>query len=110
MGKKAICRAGYARGVRHVSQSAKDQVYRRYGVASHGPGEYEIDHLIPLDLGGSNSMRNLWPEAAQPTPGLHQKDKLENQLHARVCSGRMTLSAAQRAIRTDWIKAYRRYG
>jgi hypothetical protein len=37
----------------------KRGVYEEYGVKSHGSGVYEVDHLIPLELGGSNSIRNF---------------------------------------------------
>jgi len=47
-----------------------------------------------LELGGSNSIGNLFPEAADPRPGFHEKDKLENRLHALVCSGKMKLRTA----------------
>jgi len=65
-----------------------------------------MDHLIPLELGGSNKQKNLFPEAARPFPGFHQKDVLENQLHASVCEGRMKLRTAQRLIATDWLQMY----
>jgi hypothetical protein len=60
------------------------------------------------ELGGSNSIRNLWPEAARPAPGFHKKDKLENHLHALVSSGRMRLRTAQRRIAVNWLREYRR--
>lgn len=82
-------------------------MYAEYGIASHSPGEYEVDHLISLELGGSNAVANLWPEAALPRPGFHEKDALENRLHALVCAGRMTLAQAQRLIATNWLAAYR---
>ena len=56
-----ICVPGYTKTVRDVPQPLKEQVYRSYGVTSRQPGEYEIDHLVSLELGGSNSARNLWP-------------------------------------------------
>jgi hypothetical protein len=68
----------------------------------HSPiSTYEEDHLIPLELGGSPaSPSNLWPEkGATPNP----KDAVENAAHRAVCSGRMTLAAAQRAIAGNWI-------
>lgn len=97
-----ICKAGYASSVRDVPQSEKDQVFSEYGVTQHPPGAYEIDHLISLELGGSNDIRNLWPEAALPKPGFHEKDRVENYLHDQVCLGKMTLQDAQSAIATNW--------
>jgi len=101
-----ICQPGYSRSVRNVPVSEKDQVYAEYGIASHSPGEYEVDHLVSLELGGSNDIANLWPEAASPTPGFHQKDMVENYLHAQVCSGAVPLKEAQIEIATDWLKVY----
>jgi hypothetical protein len=98
-----ICTYGYTRRVRNVPYSEKDQVYAEYGIGYHYPGEFEIDHLVPLELGGSNDIANLWPEAASPTPGFHQKDQVENYLHDRVCSGAMSLKDAQTQIATNWI-------
>ncbi len=76
-----------------------------------GPGgaRYEVDHLIPLELGGSNDVTNLWPQSYVSTWGAHIKDELENRLHKLVCAGTITLPEAQDAIKTDWIKAYRKY-
>jgi hypothetical protein len=106
---RKVCQPGYAVKVRFVEPSTKDLVYARYGVPPGAHSGYEIDHLIPLELGGSNSMRNLWPEAAAPRPGFHEKDRLEDRLHGLVCSGRMTLRRAQRLIARDWVQAFRRY-
>src|SRR5258708_353872 len=60
--KDDICRLGYTKSVRNVPQEEKNQVYAAYGITSHHPGEYEVDHLISLELGGSNDIANLWPE------------------------------------------------
>jgi len=103
--------SGYSSSVRNVPYSEWTAVYREYGIAHHYSGQYEVDHLISLELGGSNSIANLWPEAAKPTPGFHQKDTLENYLHRQVCSGAMTLAAAQRIIATNWLAENRKvYG
>jgi hypothetical protein len=70
----------------------------------------ELDHLIPLELGGApRSIRNLWPESAAGAWGYHSKDRLENRLKRLVCDHVLALRAAQRAIATNWISAYRRY-
>lgn len=94
---------------RAVSQATKNKVYANYGVMSHTATSHEVDHLIPLELGGSNDIKNLWPEAAVPTPGFHQKDVLENRMHSLVCTGKMPLILAQKQIATDWVAAYNKY-
>ena len=68
-----------------------------------------MDHLISLELGGSNSLKNLWPESYQGAWNAHVKDRLENRLHALVCAGQLDLKTAQHAIATNWIAAYQQY-
>jgi uncharacterized protein YceK len=104
--KDAICKPGYAKSVRNVPDSEKNQDYAEYGITSHAPGQYEVDHLVSLELGGSNDIANLWPELASPTPGFHEKDKVENYLHAQVCSGAISLQQAQAEIATNWLAVY----
>jgi hypothetical protein len=101
-----ICQSGYSSSVRDVPNSEKAQVYVEYGLQSGTPGQYEVDHLVPLELGGSNDIANLWPESASPRPGFHEKDQLENYLHDQVCSGKMSLADAQRQIASNWLSAY----
>lgn len=101
-----VCISGYLQSVRDVSESLKNQVYAEYGISSHSPGQYEIDHFIPLELGGSNDIKNLFPEAAKPVPGFHEKDKVENYLHDQVCNGNISLQLAQDLIRDNWLKVY----
>jgi hypothetical protein len=103
-----ICGYGYASSARNVPLSEKDQAYAEYGIHHHYSGQFEIDHLVPLELGGSNDIANLWPEAASPTPGFHQKDQVENYLHDQVCSGAMSLKDAQTQIATNWLAVYNR--
>ena len=106
--KSAICQSGYAGSVRNVPTSEKDQVYAEYGITHHSPGQYEVDHLVSLELGGSNDISNLWPELASPQPGFHEKDKVENYLHSQVCSGAIALKEAQIEIATNWLAVYDR--
>jgi hypothetical protein len=104
--KDKICVPGYSSQVRNVPDSVKNQAYAEYGILSHTTGQYEVDHLISLELGGSNDIANLWPEPADPRPGFHEKDKVENYLHDQVCSGSMTLQEAQSKIANDWMLVY----
>jgi len=106
--KEQICVSGYSATVRNVPGSLKDDVYAEYGIMMHVTGEYEVDHHVSLELGGSNDIANLWPEPAEPRPGFHEKDKVENWLHKQVCTGAMMLSDAQKMIANDWLVAYQK--
>src|SRR4051794_4700430 len=46
-----VCAPGYSGRVRNVSESTKNRVYFEYGIRRHSRGQYEIDHIIPLELG-----------------------------------------------------------
>jgi hypothetical protein len=109
---KQLCNPKFHTGtVRAVSESEKNQVYAEYHMANHhGACAHgcEIDHLISLELGGSNDIRNLWPEPYAPAPNAHQKDIVENWLHKQVCAGALSLKGAQGQISRDWYGVYRR--
>lgn len=102
-----VCVDGYASSVRNVSTETKNKIYRDYGIFSREPKEYEIDHLISLQLGGSNDPKNLWPQSFRTFPyNALLKDKLEGRLNWLVCHGYMTLPFAQQLIAGNWIEAY----
>lgn len=109
-----ICAPGFStKPWRHVSTGDKNAVYRAYGMKNHegacsGKEGCEVDHLIPLEVGGSNSHKNLWPQPFQGiTWNAHVKDQLENDLHALVCQGQISLEEAQKCIASDWIACYK---
>ena len=102
---KDVCVHGYTEKVRNVPQSLKREVFAQYGITKDF-GTFEIDHLVSLELGGSNDISNLWPEAYANPNGARVKDQVENYLHAQVCKGNITLGVAQDAIRDDWTKVY----
>lgn len=105
---QTICQSGYTKTVRNVPVSLKKKIYAAYGIPyPQTTGSYEADHLIPLELGGSNDIANLFPEAAAPAPGFREKDLVENYLHNESCAGRMSLSRAQENIARDWLSVYR---
>jgi hypothetical protein len=106
--RATVCTSGYASSVRDVPYSEKEQAYVRYGVA-HVPYQHEVDHLVSLELGGSNAITNLWPEPYAGRWGAGTKDILENRLHDLVCGGQLGLAYAQHIEATNWVAAYRRY-
>lgn len=104
-----VCHPGYSKTVRHTSGSTKHAVYVAYGL-SNKTGHYEIDHLIPLSLGGADVQGNLWPQSYDtPTWNATVKDKLEWKLLHMVCKGQLPMATAQQAMARDWISAYKTY-
>jgi hypothetical protein len=86
------------------------KVFEAYGVSDPPPGAYELDYLIAPELGGTNDIRNLWPQPYRTLPwDAHAKDALEDRLYQLVCDGSLTLATAQQDLATDWIAAYKKY-
>ena len=102
-----ICQKGYTATVRYVTDKQKNDVFKGYNIERSS--NYEVDHLISLELGGSNDTRNLWPQSYSGIWGARIKDGLENRLHTLVCDGKVSLREAQYDISHDWIKAYCKY-
>lgn len=94
--------------VRHVTAAERRQVFAEYHLGKPS-GAYEVDHLVSLELGGTNDLKNLWPEAYAGAYGARTKDVLENRLHEMVCAGSLSLLDAQHDIETDWLAAFGRY-
>jgi hypothetical protein len=108
--RSTICKGGWTdphlRPPEAQTEAFKfDVAYPAYGTLRSE--ETELDHLVPLELGGSNDATNLWPEYP-PTP--NPKDKVEDALNAAVCEGRVSLVAAQDAIASDWLTAEKTLG
>jgi hypothetical protein len=105
---ETICNTS-THGRRLVTATVHRQAFTEYGYSyPQAPGAFEVDHLIPLELGGDNVIENLWAEPAEPRPGFHEKDKVENYLHKQVCSHSMSLADAQHQIATDWMAVWNR--
>lgn len=102
-----VCVPLYTAKVRNVPDSEKKQIYAEYGfIPNKSPCPCEVDHFISLELGGSNDIKNLWPESYTNPEGARIKDKVEDYLHRQVCSGNMSLIDAQKAISTNWKTVY----
>jgi 5-methylcytosine-specific restriction endonuclease McrA len=108
--KSVICARGFHTGaIRDVPQAEKFAVEREYGMAAAYYGySIEIDHIVPLELGGSNSIANLFPEPGSGAADYHVKDAAENRAKEWVCEGRLSLAAARRGFAADWESLYRR--
>ena len=104
-----ICKSGWTATVRppesYTEKLKITQIDSWYHYADRRLHDYEEDHLIPLELGGSpRSAANLWPEYDAghiPNP----KDTVENALNRAVCGHRVSLAAARAAIAANWTTA-----
>ncbi|MEJ7928148.1 hypothetical protein WG908_15485 [Sphingobium sp. AN641] len=73
------------------------------------PGSLVLDQLVPISLGGApKDYRNLWLQSWAGKENAEKKDGLETLLNRMVCSGQLTLAAAQEAVAVNWLDTYRR--
>jgi hypothetical protein len=96
------------------SEARKHAAYAWYGIVkprinSKENQFCELDHLVPLELGGADGMGNIWPQCGPDAVTLNQryfkhKDRVENYLADQVKAGRMPLAEAQRGIARDWTQ------
>jgi hypothetical protein len=108
--RRVICSSRFrTSAIRNVPQAEKFRVEREYGMAAAYYGyAIEIDHIVPLELGGSNAIANLFPEPGSGAANYHAKDALENRAKAEVCDGQLSLRVARRGFARDWEALYRR--
>ena len=110
---QTICVPGWTAKVRPSSSytsGIKSKLMREQGVPQSEAAKYELDHFIPLAVGGHpRDIRNLWLQPWEGEWGAKAKDRLEVKMKALVCTGRISLESAQEAIQANWRAAYRRY-
>lgn len=92
---------------RGVTSQMERNVFARYRLPWSRRAQFKIDHLIPLELGGADSIDNLWPQSLRTKPyGAGRKELLTEVLQSRIAKRQITLAQAQEQIRTDWIDAF----
>jgi len=105
-----ICAMDHDAVVLPVSDVLRNRVFQEYGLRNTSADGYEVDFLISPGLGGTDDIRNLWPQPRfNATWNSFVKDQLEDYLHRSVCTGKVDLATAQRDVSTDWIAAYKKY-
>jgi hypothetical protein len=60
----------------------KREAMRSYHLTGLAARDFELDHLIPREIGGADLILNLWP---QPWPQARRKDRLENEMASDFC-------------------------
>jgi hypothetical protein len=106
-----VCGAS-TRELRHWSRERDDRIMAEYGLPGGAHPQYEVDHLIPLCLGGADDDRNLWPQerrSLEPIYNAEAKDRLEAKMCAMACAGALDIPTAQRSIAEDWTAVYSRF-
>jgi hypothetical protein len=97
----------YSRRNRHTSVELKHEIYAEYGINPEGRS-FEVDHRVPLCIGGADVRENLWPQEGWQHPNFHDKDRLEEEVCRMVCRDHsMTLQTGQAIFLGDWIAGYR---
>ena len=105
-----LCSSATDDAVLSVATPLQERIFQEYGLKGQNASDFEVDYLITPGLGGSDDVRNLWPEPHHDaTWNSYVKDQLESHLHSMVCDQSLSLDEAQRAIATDWIAAYKKY-
>jgi hypothetical protein len=107
--REQVCNSDWPKN-RGVPATIQHKVFEEYGIPNAAPRAYEVDYLITPALGGSDDIRNLWPQTYSNTAwNAYVKDALEDRLRGLVCSGQLDLATAQHDISTNWIAAYQKY-
>jgi hypothetical protein len=113
--RSTICVSGWTATVRppvsYTNQLKYAQLHSGYNLDGDlNMKDYEEDHIVPLEVGGNpSSTLNLFPEPRNIKLSSYVKDQLENRMHQLVCSGQITLKAAQAVFLTNWEKGYSQY-
>jgi hypothetical protein len=93
--------------LRGVTVAMEQKVFARYKLLWQYRAEFKIDHLIPRELGGADTIDNLWPQRIRVKPyGSDRKELLTEVLLQKVRANKMTVANAQEEIRRDWIDAF----
>jgi hypothetical protein len=90
-----------------ITLKLEQKVFARYRLPWERRPEFKIDHLIPTELGGADTLDNLWPQSVRARPyGSDRKELLTEVLLKKIREGKLTVAQAQEAISRDWIDAF----
>ena len=108
--EKDVCAEASPGKAKFIPAAMGQKVFAEYGIHSPQPRAYELDYLIAPELGGSDDIRNVWPQPYSAAVwNSHVKDALEDRLHELVCSDQVSLATAQHDIAANWVSAYKKY-
>lgn len=92
---------------RGVTVAMEQKVFARYRLPWSKRAAFKIDHLIPVEFGGADTVDNLWPQSLRAKPyDADRKELLTEVLLQRIARKQITLEQAQEQISKDWIDAF----
>ena len=103
---ETLCNDVSKGSVRVPSRALCDGAFADYGIPPAYRFQYACRFLVPVEIGGASTPRNVWP---QPVAEAAAKDALDREIRTQVCGQRVAPRAAQSEIAADWVKAYRHY-
>lgn len=110
LARSDLCGSGEIPSAEPLDRRTALNIFRSHGINEPLPRQYELDHLIPRELGGATAVENLWPQPYDLHPwNARAKDALEHRLVQLMCIGEVPLVAAQAWMARDWVAAYKKY-
>jgi hypothetical protein len=110
---ETICKVGKSTSPKELSVEKEELIFDKvYDMPLEDIENYDFDNLIPLDLGGYSCVSNTWPmkqcddDEGKTCFGYISKQKVEAELHQKVCASEMSLWMAQEIMKTDWFAYY----
>lgn len=97
-----ICAKGFTvEPYKKVTEATKLQICEEYGEKDcSNPAKGAINYLVPLEIGGKDTIDNIW---WQPASDYKVKSQFELKLRPMVCSGKFSLSQAQSLMQHNWV-------
>lgn len=104
--RSTICVSGWTKTVRPptaFTNKLKRQEMTAAKIPLDQASKYELDHQIPLALGGApRDPKNLHLQLWIGPDGAHAKDAEERRMQLEVCAGKITLTHARACMAVDW--------
>jgi hypothetical protein len=98
-----ICKHQYVDKINsQISKKTSTEVFAEYAIAKKKRSDFAIDHLVPIDLGGTNAISNLWPIPLKGTATAQRKAVVDAAVHKSMCAGFISLAAAQGLFNASW--------
>lgn len=91
------------------TDAIKARMLKESGYKNVNPANYELDHIVPRSLGGSDSESNLFPMSRYGKWNADKKDDLEYVMLKMVKNNEISLKGAQQVFKDDWVEGYKMY-